>query len=123
MDMKMPHHHWLKRNNRIWVMANKSVPGVLQRLVDVENKFIVVFMNAIDNFIDSPWFNSRKSQLAELAKKVGRPMLYILATKYDKHLKPGRGMWDYMVEHVLPEGALIDIENSFYCGVKVGEKR
>ena len=41
-------------------MSSKDVPGVLQRLVDVEDKFIVVFMNAIDNFIDSPWFDNRK---------------------------------------------------------------
>ena len=27
-----------------------------------------------------------------------------------------------MVEHILPEGALIDMENSFYCGNRVGRK-
>jgi histidinol phosphatase-like enzyme len=47
-------------------------------------------------------------------------MLFIASTKYDKYQKPGKAMWDFMVNKIMPEGALIDMENSFYCGNKVG---
>ncbi|GAB4823911.1 hypothetical protein N2152v2_010957 [Parachlorella kessleri] len=111
-----------------WQWFNEQVPAKLQQLAG-QGYQLAVFSNVagIGGAADGKKAQALKSRVGAMLDALGRleprlPIQVFAATVYKDPggmYKPGRGMWDFFVQHC-SRGVAPDLQQCFFCGDAAG---
>ena len=104
-----------------WKFFSENIIEKLQAYHDKDNCVIAVFMNSRGVEVGNERYEQHKAMFEQIVKEISRPIIFIIAVKFDSWMKPSKKMWTFLEENILK--TKIDKEKSFFCGDEAGRDK